>query len=214
MSELITILLAEDHVVTRLGLRMFLETAKNIKVVAEAGDGKEAIKLAAEHKPHLILMDVSMPELDGIEAAKILLGKNPEIKIVMMTSSKNENDIFASLAAGVHGYCTKEVSDDRLLTAISTVMAGDLWLDAGVAGKVLQALPNPQAASEEATEELSEREREVLSLIVDGAGNAEIAKRLFISQNTVKSHIKHLLDKLAVSDRTQAAVKAVREGLV
>lgn len=214
MSELITILLAEDHVVTRLGLRMFLETAQNIKVIAEAGDGKEAIKLVAEHKPDLILMDVSMPELDGIEAAKVLLGKNPEIKIVMMTSSKDENDIFASLAAGVHGYCTKEVSDDRLLTAISTVMAGDLWLDAGVAGKVLQALPNPHAASEETGEELSDREREVLSLIVEGAGNAEIAKRLFISQNTVKSHIKHLLDKLAVSDRTQAAVKAVREGLV
>lgn len=209
-----TILLAEDHIVTRLGLRMFLEGSPNITVVGEAGDGKEAVELVGKLNPDVVLMDVSMPGMDGIEAARILKERNPDTKIVMMTSSKSEDDIFASLSAGVNAYCTKEVSDDRLLTAIATVQRGDLWIDASVAGKVLGALPNPQTITESDHQSLSERELEVLRLLVEGISNAEISKRLYITNNTVKSHIKHILDKLSVSDRTQAAVKAIREGLV
>ncbi|MBX9687491.1 MAG: response regulator transcription factor [Candidatus Obscuribacterales bacterium] len=199
---------------TRLGLRMFLESSKNIKVVGEAGDGLETLRLVEELKPDVVLMDVAMPEMDGIEAARQLREKFPELRIVMMTSSKDEDDIFAALSAGVNGYCTKEVSDDRLLTAIATVVRGDLWLDASVAAKVMQIIPNPSSAADTGHQELSERELEVLKLIVEGVANSEIAKRLYISPNTVKSHIKHVLDKLSVSDRTQAAVKAIREGLV
>ena len=210
----ITVLLAEDHVVTRLGLRMFLENADNIKVIGEAGDGNEAVKLANELQPDVVLMDVVMPNVDGIEAARILKAGRPDLKIIMMTSSRDEQDIFAALAAGASGYCTKDVSDDRLLTAIATVIKGDLWLDASVAGKVLGALPSPSNQQEPLAQELSDRELEVLKLIVEGVANQEISKRLFISHNTVKSHIKHVLDKLSVSDRTQAAVKAIREGLV
>lgn len=213
-SQNISILLAEDHVVTRLGLRMFLEGASNLQIVGEAGDGHEAVKMAQELKPDLVLLDVSMPMMNGIEAAASLRSKNPELKIIMMTSSKDENDVFASLAAGANGYCTKEVSDDRLLAAIACVMKGDFWLDASIAGKVLQALPNPKSNADATTEQLSQRELEVLKLMVEGVSNAEIARRLVISPNTVKSHIKHVLDKLSVSDRTQAAVKALREGLV
>ncbi len=214
VTDITTILLAEDHEVTRLGLRMFLEGAEKIKVIGEAADGRETIRLVDELKPDLVLLDVKMPEMDGIEAARVLRQKYPDLKIVMMTSSKDENDIFAALAAGANGYCTKEVSDDRLLMAIASVMGGDLWLDASVASKVLQVLPQPGKSEDGNHQDLSERELEVLKLIVEGVGNAEIAKRLFISQNTVKSHIKHLLEKLSVSDRTQAAVKAIREGLV
>jgi DNA-binding NarL/FixJ family response regulator len=210
----ITVLLAEDHVVTRLGLRMFLESAPDIKVVGEAGDGHEAVKLAKELQPDIVLLDVVMPEMDGIEAARLLKAQSADLKIIMMTSSRDEQDIFAALAAGASGYCTKDVSDDRLLTAIATVIKGDLWLDASVAGKVLGALPSPSSQQDSSHQELSEREMDVLKLIVEGVPNSEISKRLFISPNTVKSHIKHVLDKLSVSDRTQAAVKAIREGLV
>lgn len=213
-SDITTILLAEDHVVTRLGLRMFLEGAGNMKVAGEANNGEEALSLVNELKPDVVLMDVSMPIMDGIEAAKQLRQRHPDLKIIMMTSSKNEEDVFASLAAGANGYCTKEVSDDRLLTAIATVVRGDLWLDASIAGKVLQALPAPHNAEPQEQESLSEREREVLTLLVEGVSNAEISKRLYITNNTVKSHIKHILEKLSVSDRTQAAVKAIREGLI
>jgi NarL family two-component system response regulator LiaR len=211
-SPLISVLIVEDHKVTRLGIRMFLESTSDIKVVAEAADGAEAVTLAQKENPDIVLMDVQMPNLDGIEAARQIRQANRAARIVMMTSSKDEQDIFASLAAGASGYCTKEISDERLLHAIRAVNSGDIWLDANVAHKVLNALPKP--ASNQDAYQLSDRELDVLKLIIEGLSNQEIAKRLFISSDTVKSHIKHILEKLAVADRTQAAVKALRENLI
>jgi NarL family two-component system response regulator LiaR len=209
----IQVLIAEDHKVTRLGIRMFLESTADIKVIAEAADGDEAAKLADEMRPDVVLMDVQMPNLDGIASARKIKQHMPTMKIVMMTSSSEEQDVFASLAAGASGYCTKEISDDRLLIAIRAVHAGDIWLDANIATQVLNALPRP-AAPANTSYQLSEREMDVLRLIVDGMNNQQISTRLFISLDTVKTHIKHILEKLAVSDRTQAAVKALREQIV
>jgi two-component system, NarL family, response regulator LiaR len=208
-----TVVIAEDHVVTRMGLKIILDSYAQVNVIAEAGNGKQAVEFTEQLKPDVIVLDLSMPEMDGIEASRAIRQKSPGTKIIILTSSKDERDIFGALAAGANGYCTKEVGDDRLLLAILAVCEGDIWLDSSIAAKVLSVLPQPVPQSQAGTE-LSERERAVLSLIVEGLGNQEIGKRLFISADTVKSHVKHILEKLSVSDRTQAAVKALREGMV
>jgi DNA-binding NarL/FixJ family response regulator len=210
----IRVLIVEDHAVTRLGIKMFLESSADIQVVGEASTGVDAIELAGKLQPDIVLMDVQMPGMDGVEAARKIAGSTTGSRIVMMTSSRDERDVFASLTAGASGYCTKDISDDRLLFAIRTVHAGDVWLDSAIASKVLGTLPRQSTSALDTDYQLSDRELEVLGLIVDGLSNLEISKRLFISADTVKSHIKHVLDKLSVTDRTQAAVKALRENIV
>jgi|ERR1700733_13869312 DNA-binding NarL/FixJ family response regulator len=215
----VKILLADDHNVTRLGIKFMLDECDEITVVGEAINGAQAVTLFGECRPDLVLMDVDMPELGGIQAAASIKKLFPEAKVIMMTSSKDERHIFASLAAGANGYCTKEVSTSRLLAAIKSVMAGDMWLDSSIAGAILKVLPDCNeaesgSAASKADAPLTEREREVLKLLVEGLNNTQISKRLFISTDTVKTHIKHILDKLAVTDRTQAAVKAVKQGLI
>lgn len=213
----IQVLIAEDHAVTRLGLKMFLENKDFIRVVGEAANGKEAVELAAKLKPAVVLMDVDMPEMNGIDAARQVRNQDAEVGIIMLTSHKDERLVFASLAAGANGYCTKDISDDRLYVAIQAIAEGDVWLDSSIAGLVVAALPKeqaPQQGSGGAAETLTEREREVLKLIVEGLSNVQIGQRLFLAHDTVKAHVKHILQKLAVADRTQAAVKALREGLI
>lgn len=210
----IRVVLAEDHAVTRIGLKFIIEKFPNLELLAEAANGEEAVQFAASLQPDVAVLDVDMPVMDGIEAARLIRQSQPHIKVLMLTGSKDEKQIFAALSAGVHGYCIKDVSDDRLCTAIESVYRGDLWLDATIADKVIKALPLPSTGKNVAPGQLSERELEVLRLIVDGMSNQQIAQQLFISNDTVKTHIKHILEKLAAGDRTQAAVKALRQGLI
>jgi DNA-binding NarL/FixJ family response regulator len=209
------ILLVDDHQVTRLGLKFMLEESEKVVIVGEASNGSEAISMYDQLKPDLVLLDVDMPEIDGIESARLIRQSHPQAKIVMMTSSRDEQHIFASLVAGASGYCTKEITPERLITAITSVMNGDMWLDSAIAGSILKLMPDHQSVTASGeNNELSERELAVLKLVGEGLSNAQIAKHLFISAETVKSHIKHILEKLAVTDRTQAAVKALKQGLI
>lgn len=222
----IKILLVEDHLLTRIGLKAVIERTSDLKVIGEAEDGEQAVKVVDEIMPDVILMDVGMPILDGIEASKKIREKHPEMAIVMLTSHDNERDIFASLAAGAGGYCLKDVEPERLYSAIRSVFAGDIWLDSTIAGKVLKQYSAPAAVAVEEhkapvakkdqnlPEPLSPRELEVLNLLVEGLSNQEIADKLIISLATAKTHVRNILNKLAVDDRTQAAVQAMRRGLV
>lgn len=212
----IRILVAEDHTVTRLGLRFIVEGYSRLQLVGEAINGADAVEKVKQSSPDVVILDVEMPVMDGIAAAAEIRAVSPKTKIVMFTSHKSEQDIFSALAAGANGYCVKDTTDARLLNAIESVYAGDFWLDSTIAAKVVRALPMPtppnQAAG--AGDTLSERELQVLNLIVDGLSNQQIAQKLYITQDTVKTHIKRILEKLSASDRTQAAVKALRQGLI
>lgn len=240
-NGIINVLVVEDHALTRIGLKALLDRTPDIKVVGEAANGQEAVEKTLSLKPDIILMDVGMPVMDGIEAVKNIKEQKSNAGIIMLTSHDNERDIFASLAAGAGGYCLKDVEPERLYTAIRSVHAGDAWLDAAIAGQVLKQYSTmfspaalaqnkeevPQDKSENKAntssvdekysnivEPLSPRELEVLALIVEGLSNQEVSDRLYISLATTKTHVRNILNKLAVNDRTQAAVQAMRRGLV
>lgn len=225
-NKQIRILLVEDHLLTRIGLKAVIERTSDLRVVGEAEDGEQAINAVDELMPDIILMDVGMPILDGIEASRRIKEKHPELAIIMLTSHDNERDIFASLAAGAGGYCLKDVAPERLYTAIRSVRSGDIWLDSSIANKVLKQYSGNAANSTEAAtpvlakkeqnlpDPLSPRELEVLNLLVEGLSNQEIADKLIISLATAKTHVRNILNKLAVDDRTQAAVQAMRRGIV
>ncbi|MBS1992433.1 MAG: response regulator transcription factor [Cyanobacteria bacterium SZAS LIN-3] len=239
-KPVINILLVEDHALTRMGLKAAFRRTSDICVIGEAANGEEAIEKARELSPNVILMDVGMPVMDGIQASRHIVAEFPHMKIVMLTQHDNDSDILASLAAGASGYCLKDVEPERLYTAVRSVNAGDAWLDSTIASRVLRhysmpaamapassdaavsvAAPEPVAAApfEDVTDRpapdaLSVRELEVLKLIVDGMSNQEIADKLTISLATAKTHVRNILNKLAVDDRTQAAVHAMRRRLV
>lgn len=224
----IRIVLVEDHLLTRIGLKTVIERDPDFSIIGEAENGEVAVKKVDELRPNVVLMDVGMPIMDGIEAAKQIKKKNSEVEIIMLTSHDNERDIFASLAAGASGYCLKDVEPERLYSAIRSVSSGDVWLDSNIANKVLKIYTSQKggvavgetARVSPATKQhpplldpLSPRELEVLGLLVDGMSNQEIADRLIISLATAKTHVRNILNKLAVDDRTQAAVQAMRRGL-
>lgn len=233
-TEPITLLLVEDHKLTRIGLRTVLERTADFKVVGEAENGEDAVQKVGELRPAVVLMDVGMPVMDGIEAVNKIHELYPEVNSIMLTSHDNEEDILASLSAGACGYCLKDVEPERLYTAIRAVNSGDIWLDSSIASRVMKIqqskMSNHKTESHGAATQqdsmkqkspmapmpdpLSPREMEVLSLLVDGLSNQEIADRLIISLATAKTHVRNILNKLAVDDRTQAAVHAMRRGLV
>jgi DNA-binding NarL/FixJ family response regulator len=218
--EKIRVLVVDDHPVSRTGLKFFLEEADDMEIVGEAVNGEQSVAMVDQCNPHVVLMDVGLPVMDGIQAAKLIRQKKPDVKIIMLTSHDSDEDIFASLAAGASGYCLKDVNQDRLFSAIRCVSSGDFWLDTAIASRLVTAISssrlswNNSQAQASLIEPLSQRELEVLNLLVEGLSNQQIANRLVIGIETVKTHIKHILEKLAVSDRTQAAIKALREGLV
>lgn len=211
----IAIMLVEDHLITRMGLRFALEQVSDIVVVAEAEDGNSSVTKALQVKPNVILMDIGLPGINGIDAAQQIKSKEPSIRIIMLTSHNLDEDILAALAANCDGYCLKDVAADQLVNAIRTVNNGGIWLDPSIAKRVIRAFveQKPVAAPVNSSS-LSERELEVLALVVEGLSNQQIAERLILSTETIKTHMRHLMEKLAVSDRTQAAVKALRNGLV
>ena len=205
---------------TRMGLRAVVERFPDLKVIAEAENGKMAVDQAIALKPNAIIMDVEMPIMDGIEATKQVKLLAPESNVLILTSHDHDDDVFAALAAGADGYCLKDANAEALAGAIRAVSSGASWLDPAIAKRVLKAsvggIPKPQVKQEKRNEKfgLSARQTEILELLVEGLSNQQMAERLFVSNETVKTHMRHIMEKLAVADRTQAAVKALREGLL
>ncbi|AWI32939.1 response regulator transcription factor [Streptomyces tirandamycinicus] len=207
----IRVLLVDDHQVVRRGLRTFLEVQDDIEVVGEAGDGDEGVARAGELLPDVVLMDVRMPGTDGIEALRKLRALDNTAKVLVVTSFTERRTVVPALRAGASGYVYKDVDPDALAAAIRSVHAGHVLLQPEVAG-VLLAQDEPGGGQGRGTS-LTEREREVLGLIADGRSNREIARALVLSEKTVKTHVSNILMKLDLSDRTQAALWAVRHGL-
>jgi NarL family two-component system response regulator LiaR len=214
MPDVITVLLVDDHAVVREGVRTFLATQPDLSVVGEAGTGAEAVTLAAQHVPDVVLMDLLMPDMDGVEATRRVKQVSPRSQVVVVTSYHEDEHIFPALKAGALSYLLKDLSSDELAAAIRKAAAGEAVLHPRVAARVIKELQGRRAEKLNPFTELSERELEVLKLIADGMSNAEIAAKLFLSEKTVKGHVSNILSKLHLVDRTQAAVYAWREGIV
>jgi NarL family two-component system response regulator LiaR len=214
MAESISVLLVDDHSMVREGVRAFLVTQPDITVVGEAGSGAEAIKLAAQHVPDVILMDLIMPEMDGVEATRRVKQVSPRSQVVVLTSYHEDEHIFPALKAGALSYVLKDISAQELASAVRKAAIGEAILHARVAARVIKELQGKRADALNPFTELSERELEVLKLIADGMSNADMAAKLFLSEKTIKGHVSNILSKLHLVDRTQAAVYAWREGIV
>ncbi|MGG3942274.1 response regulator transcription factor [Peribacillus psychrosaccharolyticus] len=207
----IRLILADDHHIVRKGLVLFLGTHKDLEIIGEAENGLIAIELAKTLNPDIILMDLSMPILDGIEATKAILAENPEAKIMILTSFSDKDHVIPALEAGASGYQFKDSDPDQLVTAIRSLNQGEKQLDPKVTSSLLTYLQGQKEHSP--IQELTKREKEVLKEITLGKSNKEIAAALFITEKTVKTHISNILSKLCLQDRTQAALYAVRNGL-
>lgn len=214
MSDPITVLLVDDHAMVRQGVRAFLETQPGIVVVAEAGGGEEAVRLAAEHAPDVALMDLIMPGMDGVEATRRLTTQSPRTSVIVLTSYHDDEHIFPAIRAGALSYVLKEIGPEELAGAVRKAAMGEAVLHPRVAARVVRELHGARGAEPNVFHELSERELEVLKLIAEGLSNARIAGRLYVSEKTVKSHVSNILGKLHLADRTQAAVYAWRQGVV
>jgi len=214
MSEKITVLLVDDHAVVRQGVRTFLETQADLSVVGEAGSGKDAVELAAQHVPDVVLMDLIMPDMDGVEATRQVKQVSPRSQVVVLTSYHEDEHIFPALKAGALSYVLKDLSAEELAEAVRKAAAGEAVLHPRVAARVIKELQGLKSDKVNPFTELSEREMEVLKLIADGMSNAEMAARLVLSEKTIKGHVSNILSKLHLVDRTQAAVYAWREGIV
>ena len=221
MSEKVKVLLVEDHEMTRMGLEVGISKCEELELVGEAADGLTGISQAKKLLPDVILMDIGLPEIDGIEATKRIRDLHLDCKILMFTSRESENDVFAALGAGADGYVTKGTNVSQLAAAILAVNTGASWLDPAIARMVLnRATKQNQSSTEKNPEEfaqkvgLTQRELEVLALISDGLSNPEISDKLVISRATAKAHVHNILQKLCVENRTQATITAVKEGLI
>jgi two-component system, NarL family, response regulator LiaR len=209
----ITILLAEDHVIVRESIRQSLERKPDFKVIGESSDGEEAVKMALELSPDIIIMDISMPRLNGIEATKQIKEKMPSVAILVLTAYDYEQYIFPLLAAGAAGYLLKDVSSRELINAIETVLKGEPVLHPAIARKVLQRFNRTgDPSGEDATKILTEQEITVLKMAAKGMNNKAIADSLFISVRTVESHLAMVFNKLGVGSRTEAVVQAMKAG--
>ena len=212
----IKILIADDHAVVREGTRQILEHEQDLKVVAEAGDGEEAVELATRFKPDIALIDIAMPKLDGIEATRQIKVSCPAIAVLILTAYDDEQFIFSLLEAGAAGYLLKSIRGRELVDAIRAVYAGESVLHPSVARKILDRFvpPSGKPREEKPHEVLSEREMDVLRLATRGLSNKDIAEELSLSARTVQGHLGHIFNKLNVSSRTEAVLRAVKEGWV
>jgi DNA-binding NarL/FixJ family response regulator len=226
-TKVIRVLIVEDYKLTRMGLVSILKPVEEIEVVGEAEDGEKGVKLVEQVHPDVVLMDLGLPGLNGIEATHKIKAFDENIKVIVYTSHEREEEVIAALGAGANAYCLKDNAPSSLVDTIKVVAEGAAWLDpaiANVALKIFQKGPYGNMPAEETAEkkpsrgsdtvQLTEREQEVLKLLVEGKSNTEIAKVLIISVHTAKAHVCNILQKLSVHDRVQAAVKAIRDGLV
>jgi DNA-binding NarL/FixJ family response regulator len=215
----IRVLLVDDQALFREGLETLLSVHKDIQVVGQASNGRDAVEIAAKVHPDVVLMDVRMPILDGVRATRLLKEAQPQCRVIVLTTFDDDEYIFDALRTGAAGYLLKDVASARLVEAIRATARGESILEPSVAAKVIAEFTRvssmvPSAQMEQLVEPLSERELEILSWIARGASNKEIADQLFIAEGTVKNHVTHILGKLGVRDRTQAALKARELGLL
>jgi DNA-binding NarL/FixJ family response regulator len=211
----IKVLIADDHKLFRQGLIGLMKTREGFaEVVGEAETGEEAIKLTEQLHPDVVLMDIYMPEMDGLQAAKIIHDRFPKVAIVMLTSSERDGHLYEAVKIGVSGYLLKSLDATELFDLLAGVSKGEPAMTRAMAGKFLKAVATRMADEEKGEEALTERELFVLRLVASGASNQEIADKLLISVNTVKSHLKSILSKLQLENRTQAATYALQHGLV
>ena len=214
----IRVLVVDDHALFRRGLQMVLEQEEDIEVVGEAGDGAEAVERAADAVPDIVLMDVRMPKRGGIDACTAIKDAVPSAKIIMLTISDEEADLYDAIKAGASGYLLKEISIEEVAAAIRAVNEGQSLISPSMASKLLTEFASMIKRTDDRqqvpTPRLTDREMEVLKLVAKGLNNRDIAKQLFISENTVKNHIRNILEKLQLHSRMEAVVYAVREKLL
>jgi DNA-binding NarL/FixJ family response regulator len=214
---MLRILLVDDHVLFRKGVAALLATRQDLQVVGEAGDGLEAIEMARETLPDVILMDINMPRCDGLEAVRQIKREMPHVTIVMLTVSEDDKHLFEAIKGGALGYLLKNLEPYQLYDLLNSISKGEAPLSGAIAAKILKEFtrPNPGVANaQEILDELTDREMMILQLVTEGKTNGEIASALVISENTVKIHVRNILEKLHLQNRIQAAVYAVRQGLV
>jgi DNA-binding NarL/FixJ family response regulator len=212
----VRVLIVDDDDLMRAGLRGVLSSDPGIEVVGEATDGRDAVYRTRLQSPDVVLMDVRMPDLDGIAATRELLGAFPEVRVVIVTTFEQDDYIFGALNAGASGFLLKRTTPEELVAAVHTIAAGDSLLSPSVTSRVIERMsqgPEPDASRDERLDELTPREREVLELVARGLSNREIAGALVIEESTVKTHVKRVLAKLGVRDRVQAVIFAYESGL-
>lgn len=212
MKKVIRLLIVDDHTIVRKGIKVLVATEKDMQVVGEAENGAEAVEKAASLKPDVILMDLVMPCMDGIEATSRITAQEPGARILVLTSFAADDKVFPAMKAGALGYLLKDSSPEQLLEAIRQVYRGEPSLEPAIARKVLQELSHP-GQGKPTSEPLTQRELEVLRLISQGLSNKEIAAKLFVAEWTVRTHVSNVLSKLHLASRTQAALYALRSGL-
>ncbi len=220
----VKVMIVEDYKLTRVGLRCALNQHEDIEVINEAENAEDALKMIEQKAPDVVIMDLGLPDMNGLEATMKIMENNTnkkDIKVIILTSHDREEEVMASLGAGATGYCMKDIDPDTLADVIKQVNQGACWLDPNVCKTALKIFPRPentQLIYKQETKDdkghLTEREQEVLRLLVKGKSNTEIASELIVSVHTAKAHVCSILQKLCVDDRVQAAVKAIKEGLV
>jgi len=214
MGDTIRVLIVDDHQLFRDGLRALILSAADMEVAGEAATGQAAVQMAADSKPDVILMDIQMPDVDGIEATKAMVARDPAVNILMVTMFEDDQSVFAAMRAGARGYILKGAKHDEMLRAIRAVDSGEAIFSPGIASRMMEFFTSSRAViPAETFPELTEREREVLDLIAQGKSNANIAKMLVISVKTVRNHVSNIFNKLQVTDRAQAAIRARDAGL-
>jgi DNA-binding NarL/FixJ family response regulator len=206
VADEITCLIADDHEVVREGLRLALSRSPRIRVIGEASDGKSAISLTERRKPDVVIMDLRMPDMDGLEATEMILSKTPDTAVLIFTAYGERSLMQRGLESGARGYILKETPHETLIRAVEKVAGGDTFVDPALMAEFI--------AGKGQMEVLTPREREILQLLADGMSNVDVAAKLFISQETVKSHVRHILAKLEADTRTQAVAIALREAMI
>src|SRR5215218_193849 len=214
MEDTVRVLIADDHPLFREGMRGRLDRVADIAVVGEATSGEEAVELAKKLEPHVVLMDIKMPGLNGIEATREILRASPHVGVLMLTMFEDDDSVFAAMRAGAKGYLLKDSGGEGVVYAIRAVTSGEAVFGPGVAERIIGFFSAPRpAAPQRAFPELTEREEEVLSLVAQGKSNQEISRQLFVSLKTVRNHVSNILLKLQVADRAQAVIRAREAGM-